>query len=328
MSVLNNVIVISLDVHIWSGRKKLRPEDLMASGALPPERLVSLGSKKIFDPDALKPFAEVKREAESLCLSHGVRFLKGFAIPRDVVKHVLGELARLKTEYDRRCGVFLSTYETERERWKQQYPGYERLIETEMLSKESVASKLSFGFQTFCVNEVDGDIAGAASGSATTLAGGLVDQLYGEISAQASEFIKRSLDGREEVTQRFLRPLKAMRAKLAGLAFLDASVAPVIEALDRVLTTVPAAGRIAGLHLDALRGVCALLSDPQRMRRHGQTLALGPADARPLLDEPAPVGGALPIDGTPATPPVGEPEDAAVPPHQAPRVPAAAGLFF
>jgi Protein of unknown function (DUF3150) len=56
MSVLQDVVVVSLDVHIWSGRKKLRPEDLTVSGKLPPKDLVSLGSKKIFDPRALKPF--------------------------------------------------------------------------------------------------------------------------------------------------------------------------------------------------------------------------------------------------------------------------------
>lgn len=31
-NALNDVIVVSLDVRIWSGRKKLRPEDLTASG--------------------------------------------------------------------------------------------------------------------------------------------------------------------------------------------------------------------------------------------------------------------------------------------------------
>ena len=64
-NALNDVIVVSLDVRIWSGRKKLRPEDLTTSGRLPPKDLVSLGSKKIFDPKALKPFAEVKRKAET-----------------------------------------------------------------------------------------------------------------------------------------------------------------------------------------------------------------------------------------------------------------------
>jgi Protein of unknown function (DUF3150) len=45
MSVLQDVVVVSLDVHIWSGRKELRPEDLTVSGKLPPKDLVSLGSK-------------------------------------------------------------------------------------------------------------------------------------------------------------------------------------------------------------------------------------------------------------------------------------------
>ena len=75
-NALTDVIVVSLDVRIWSGRKKLRPEDLTTSGRLPPKDLVSLGSKKIFDPKALKPFVDVKRRAETRCQAIGVRFAR------------------------------------------------------------------------------------------------------------------------------------------------------------------------------------------------------------------------------------------------------------
>jgi len=43
-----------VDYHIWSGRKKLRAEDLQMGTALPPDALISLGSKKICNPDALR----------------------------------------------------------------------------------------------------------------------------------------------------------------------------------------------------------------------------------------------------------------------------------
>lgn len=55
-TTLRDVIVVSLNVRIWSGRKKLRPEDLTATGRLPPKELVSLGSKRLCHPDTLRPF--------------------------------------------------------------------------------------------------------------------------------------------------------------------------------------------------------------------------------------------------------------------------------
>src|SRR5882672_10941349 len=152
MSMLNDVVVVSLEIHIWSGRKKLRPEDLTATGTLPPEALVSLGSKKIFDPATLKPFAEDKREAEYECLSKGIRFLKGFAIPKMEIKSSIERLNRIQARFESHRESFLTTFDDEKGRWKLQYPSYERLIESEFLSKQAVAAKLSFGYQVFCVN--------------------------------------------------------------------------------------------------------------------------------------------------------------------------------
>jgi Protein of unknown function (DUF3150) len=280
MSVLNDVVVVSLDIHIWSGRKKLRPEDLTATGTLPPETLVSLGSKKIFNPDALKPFAEDKREAESECLSKGVRFLKGFAIPKADIKSTIERLNGIQAKFETHRESFLTTFDDEKGRWKRQYPGYERLIETEFLSKQAVAAKLSFGYQLFCVNGVEDDLAQLAAQGGAGLAVGLAGQVFIEVANQARDFVKRSLLGRAEVTQKFLRPIRSIRGKLSGLAFLDGSVTPVVDAIDQVLAQMPGHGKIGGIHLEALRGICGLLSDPAGMREHGQRVLAGEPLAR------------------------------------------------
>jgi hypothetical protein len=290
MSVLGDVVVVSLDIHIWSGRKKLRPADLTATGTLPPEALVSLGSKKIFDPDALKPFADDKREAESECLSKGVRFLKGFAIPKADIKSTIERLNGVEAKFEAHRESFLTTFDDEKGRWKLQYPGYERLIETEFLSKPAVAAKLSFDYQLFCVNGVEDDLAQLAAQGGASLVVGLAGQLFIEVANQARDFVKRSLLGRAEVTQKFLRPIRSIRGKLSGLAFLDSSVTPVVEAIDQVLAQMPSHGKIAGIHLEALRGICGLLSDPAGMREHGQRVLAG-EPAIPAPQQPQPTEG-------------------------------------
>lgn len=275
-SVLSDVVVVCLDVHIWSGRKKLRPEDLTASGQLPPKELVSLGSKKIFDPKALKPFRDLKREAETVCQLHGVRFAKSYAIPRANVQLVFKELGVLQTKYEGERKQFLATYDEEKTRWKEQYPGYEKLIETEFLPKSAVESRLSFGFTPFCINDVDDELSQAvtASGSGQIVIG-LCGQLFLEVAMQTREFMKRSLLGRNEVTQRFLRPVRAIREKLAGLAFLDPSVTPLVDTIDSMLGQLPAKGKISGMPLQALRGVLSLMTDVSKMRQHSQLILSG-----------------------------------------------------
>ena len=80
--VLQGLVLVHLSFSVWSGKKKLRPEDLKGAN-LPPDKLASLGSKRIFDPDALKVFATLKRQAERACEEVGVRFLGGYAIPEE-----------------------------------------------------------------------------------------------------------------------------------------------------------------------------------------------------------------------------------------------------
>ena len=60
-STLDKVVCVSLDTHIWTARKKLRPEDLpLAAGTLPPEEVASLGSKRVFDPKKIADVQQLK----------------------------------------------------------------------------------------------------------------------------------------------------------------------------------------------------------------------------------------------------------------------------
>ncbi|HEV2978776.1 MAG TPA: DUF3150 domain-containing protein [Casimicrobiaceae bacterium] len=274
-TILRDVIVVSLDVRIWSGRKKLRPEDLTATGRLPPKELVSLGSKRLCHPDALQPFLQLKRRAEARCQAVGIRFARAFAIPKTAAKPVLSDLNTLAEQFQQARSAFLATYDAALLSWTAQYPDYERLIATELLPKAVVASRLVFGYEVFAINAVDADGELAAlleQGGAGNPCMGLVGALYQEVACESCAFVRDSLTGREQVTQKFLRPVRAIRNKLSGLAFLDPGIAPLVDSIDEALAAVPKAGRIDGQSLAALRGVVTLLTDPARMREHGGML--------------------------------------------------------
>ena len=75
-TITDRIVLVMLGISIWSGRKKLKPEDLnLLDGEIPPEELVSLGSKRVCDPEPLKPFHRLKQSAERACLRVGTRFL-------------------------------------------------------------------------------------------------------------------------------------------------------------------------------------------------------------------------------------------------------------
>ena len=46
VQVLKSILAVNLDINIWSAKTKLNPEDF-AHSELPPEKLVSLGSKDL-----------------------------------------------------------------------------------------------------------------------------------------------------------------------------------------------------------------------------------------------------------------------------------------
>ncbi|MHB8714311.1 MAG: DUF3150 domain-containing protein, partial [Trichloromonadaceae bacterium] len=89
--------VVDLEIRLWTARKKLTVADLkLADGSeLPPEKLASLGSKRVMNPEALAPFARLKRRAERESLAVGTRFIGGYAVPKEKVGHLMGVLANI-----------------------------------------------------------------------------------------------------------------------------------------------------------------------------------------------------------------------------------------
>jgi len=90
------IVCVTLDVHLWSGRKRLRKEALIEKNPelsdLPPESLATMGSIKIADPDDLAPFLRYKREAEKLLKLNGLPLLGTVGIPDSKLQKVFEDL--------------------------------------------------------------------------------------------------------------------------------------------------------------------------------------------------------------------------------------------
>jgi len=115
--ITDQLTLVCLDVRIWSGRKKLRAEDLKLGTEMPPEELVSLGSKRVCNPEALRVFHRLKKAAERACLLVGTRFLGGFAVAAEHAEAVADKLDALKSEFDAETSAFLSGYNEALEDW-------------------------------------------------------------------------------------------------------------------------------------------------------------------------------------------------------------------
>lgn len=278
ITVLKQLIALRLDVNIWSARKKLTPADF-GTLDLPPEKLASLGSKKVCNPEDLRVFATLKARATALLDRHGVRFLGGWAIPENAVKPVSEGLKAIATDFAAAKESFLARYDQAIQEWVSNNPGWESLIARSLVGIDTVRARLGFAWQMFKVVPPKG-LAGQSLTEAVNTLGG---SLFGEVAKVADEAWHKSFAGKAEVTAKALSPIKSLRHKLAGLSFVEPRVTPLVDLIDAALAAVPDKGPITGTALVGLQGLVCLLRDPAAMIEHGQRIIEGQSPNDALL---------------------------------------------
>ena len=266
--ILDQVDVVKLDISIWTSSKKLRTEDLiLADGSrLPPEDLASLGTKKTINPDKLKEFNRIKKEAERICLESGTRFIGGFANPRTEISRITQELDALSKKFYQERDLFLASYTADTEEWIRCHAEFGDAIRRAIEPVGTVAAKLRFDYVVFRVSKPEQEES--LERRALTMS----EQLFREISQDANQIIDRSFVGKDSVTVRALNGFRRIRDKLDSLGFLDHRCMPVVDEIDSVLDLLPKSGPYNGVVFHSLFRLGLLLSDPEKIKRHGSGL--------------------------------------------------------
>ena len=270
--ILDQIDVVKLDINLWTSSKKLRPEDLVLvdGSKLPPDDLAYLGTKKTVDPSKLKEFNRIKKEAERICLQSGTRFLGGFANPRIEIPRITQELDTLsKTFYEAR-DQFISSYNEDIEDWIARHAEFGNAIRRAIEPVDSVSAKLRFDYVVFRVTKPDSAVQADKSLDRRTHS--MSEQLFHEIAQEASQLIDRSFVGKDTVTGRSLNAFRRMRDKLDSLGFLDHRCMPVVDKIDAVLGALSINGPYNGVAFSSLFSLGLLLSDPDKIKRHGSGL--------------------------------------------------------
>jgi len=262
-TITDRITLVILNVSIWSGRKKLRAEDLnLSDGEIPPEDLVSLGSKRVCDPEPLKAFHRLKQSAERACLGVGTRFLGGFAVPQDHTETLAAKLDALKAEFAAETQSFLAGYDRALEDWIAKLPGFEVPIRRAVEPADVVASRLRFGYQLVTIKPAE------QPGTLVEEVRHLGDGVFAEVEQMARD-LASSFEGRDKLHRRALGTFARVREKLACLSFIDPRIQPVVDTIDDWTARLPQTGPIEGGIFNEGMGLALLLSDAERMARHG-----------------------------------------------------------
>ncbi len=288
VTVLDHLLVVNLDIHVWTARKKLSAPDL-GDADLPPGELASLGSKRVCNPKEIQTFNTMKARAVSLLDRHGVRFLGGWAVPQQAIDEICMELTAIRDDFNQAKDEFLRRYQQAVDDWIAKHPKWAGIIENSVETEDYVRSRLDFRWQVFqvqppvqtgdaCRGDLDNDISGL----------GLA--LFEEVAQAASLAWKRCYAGKTEITRKALSPLKSIEQKLVGLSFVEPRVAPVAELIATAIQEIPKRGAIRGSILTRLQSLVCMLCEPKLVLAHGQRMLEGKTNASDILNgllEPA-----------------------------------------
>jgi hypothetical protein len=292
-NILQNIVIVTLNITLWSGRKKLRPEDLkLADGSeLPPDKLASLGSKRVMDPEALAPFARHKRRAERDVLAVGTRFLGGYAVPIEKLGELMPKLATIQKAFEETKEDFLAEYDQAVDDWVAENPGWGEVIRRAVEDVAYVRRQLSFSVQSFSITPIEEHQTGLE-----TEINGLADQLRHEVRQVARATWESSYHGKTEVGQKAVRPVRAMLEKIEGLVFLEPGLNELVDGLKAILAALPKTGPIKGADFAALCGALHLLGNIPEAREIAEN---PPVETEPeevaAAQEPAPTPPAVPV---------------------------------
>lgn len=268
IKVLDQLLVINLNISIWTARRKLTAKDL--NGAeLPPDELASLGSKRICDPARLRIFGTLKARAVSLLERYGIRFLSAWAIPENKLDEIMQELLVIQKDFNEAKDSFLKDYDSSVKAWIKSHPTWSDIIANSTVSEDYVRSRIDFKWQTYKV--MSPNVKDVQDGLKDEVAS-LGNTLFDEIARDANTTWEQCYKGKSEVTRRALSPLNRMYEKLIGLSFVEPKVNTIAEMISTALSAIPKRGPIKGGNLCMLQGLVAMLRTPVDLFEHSQKL--------------------------------------------------------
>jgi len=287
MNLLSQVELVSLDVRKWSGQRKLTETDLgIPEGTMPPEELASLGSIKLITNESIASFEAIKKRARRACTTVGTRFIAGcWAVPLARVQELVEILGLLKAEYESELDVLVRDYDKALDTQCEKFPQWGELIRSKAPGAEVIKAAMSFEYQTFTIGE--GQAPQALQSQVASMGG----TLSREIEAEAKSIWQSSFEGRAEVGQRALNPMRLLLDKLRSFAWMNPGVAAMAQGLENVLASVPQTGRLIGNDFDKVSGALLLMSSG-RFAQHATAMNASLAGTGPVM----------PQNVTPATP--------------------------
>lgn len=256
--IFDHSIGIILDIKIWSGSKNLKPEDFKGI-ELPPDELISLGSKRLHNKDTLKPIQAVRTRAVTFMESLAVSLYGGkiWLVPSGKLNEAQSLLSDFATEFDTEKQKFLANFYVAQQQWLDQNVKWAGILEPYLDTPETVEKKFGFTWRTFRIGAAQADDA-----LAETMADDTICALHKEIGVLASEAYE-TLKDKDRATPKNLNRLDRLVIKLQGLSFVNPGIGMIGRELSQILEAKDSHGAMSGANVFKLSRLLVQLKNPQ-----------------------------------------------------------------
>ena len=234
--ILNNVSIVHVLVNVWSARAKIGKEELPSTvtDMLPPEGLATLGTKRLFNPDKIRPFNSIRSKVSAYLDLYGVRVLGGWAIPNSTIDVVMNELADINNMFDDLLADFENSYEEGVREWAETFPEYQTLLYNSVPSIEQVRDKFKFSVSKFKVSPQFEDNSGDFVNDVTNLDKTLLERT----AVDLQEAYKQSLSKTKVFSERSFNCVDKIVDKLDSFAFTNPDAYLLAQLLRKEINTV------------------------------------------------------------------------------------------
>lgn len=271
VTALQSVVVITPQIHIWSGKVTVkRNEDLTSASGLPPEALVSDGTKRVIDPKHLTKLETQRRNVNRYLARVGIRSSMGYLVQPEDEAEVHRELSKAQVQFEEAKADIVAKYGLLCREWECQNPGFEALLQRNRPDALAVAAACDFDYATYQLTQAEspeGKRRFESVGKAATSA------LVEDVTKSASDLLKNSFKGRDSVTQRAVNVVRELIDKLKGFSMFDPRVGPAAAALEKVLIGVPTKGPLGPTDTLIVGALLRSMSDPDELLRAGANQA-------------------------------------------------------
>ncbi|HGN3112492.1 TPA: DUF3150 domain-containing protein [Pseudomonas aeruginosa] len=268
INVLSKILLVGIQVNIWSARKKLEAKDLgLDEKTVPPAELASLGTLRSINPEYIQEFEQLRRKAKRTVERMGLRFMGVVAIPEEKAAAAVAELEAVEKEFHALRDRFLASYDKAVLDWTNRPMPTKALKEAvvrAIVPKAQVAERIGFRF-SLC--RISPDDSPELNKQLVREVQGLHGQLFSEIADTADSLLQKSFSGRDKVGQKAVNCIRRIHEKLLSLAFLDPTVQALADHVQAKLVDFPTKGNVEGAKLQELVSLLTNLSDETKIEK-------------------------------------------------------------